>query len=131
MAIILVLVLVIYGIISSMYLLSVVSVLFAWVFLLIENNSLPTTTFSIDDTMLRIDNESYGWEMFSSFAIITLWEKKILKIFTNKKLSPPFDIPLSPEVNPLELRNFLSQFLIENPNANIGKWDGLADLTKI
>ena len=42
-AIIVVLVLVVYGIIEQLYLMSVVAFLFAGVYLLMENNSAPTT----------------------------------------------------------------------------------------
>ena len=58
-AIIIILVLVIYGIISGLYLMSVVAVLFSGVFLLIENNTLLTTRFFINEKHLQIDNTPY------------------------------------------------------------------------
>lgn len=48
-AIIVVLILVVYGIVEQLYLMSVVSFLFAGVYLLMENNSTPTTQAEVLD----------------------------------------------------------------------------------
>ena len=129
-AIIIILVLVIYGIISGLYLMSVVAVLFSGVFLLIENNTLPTTRFFINEKHLQIDNTPYTWENFSHFSIVDIGNRKILKLFPLKKFSPVFEIPLNSDINSAELYNFLKNFL-EEKEGNNSSLDAITEITKI
>lgn len=67
---IIMLTLLVYGIITQLYLLSIVVVLFAGIYIYIENNSSENSTVIIDDKKIRIDSSEYFWENFSSFAIM-------------------------------------------------------------
>jgi MFS superfamily sulfate permease-like transporter len=54
MAIIVVLSLVVYGIVEGIYIMSVVSFLFAGVYILMENNSNPITRVDIDEAGIHV-----------------------------------------------------------------------------
>lgn len=64
--------LVMFGILTQLYLLSVVTILFTGVILLIENNSAPSTQVQILEDKIIIDNETFLYENYSSFRIITV-----------------------------------------------------------
>lgn len=53
-AIVIILMLVVYGIIEQLYLMSVVAFLFAGVYLLMENNSTPTTQVDVSERGIQV-----------------------------------------------------------------------------
>lgn len=53
-AIIIVLMLVVYGIVEQLYLMSVVAFLFAGVYLLMENNATPITSVDVSDRGIQV-----------------------------------------------------------------------------
>lgn len=67
---IIMLTLLVYGIIMQLYLLSIVVVLFAGIYIFIENNSSENSIVNIDEYKITIDSSEYFWENFSSFAIV-------------------------------------------------------------
>lgn len=130
-AIICVLVFLIYGIISGVYMMSIAILLFAWVFLLIENNSVPMTNVIIDQNWIHLNQEFYEWNNFDSFGIFYVWNLQIVRLISKNKIANVFDIPLSPEIDKIELANFLSNFVTENKNMKANNLDNLARIIKI
>lgn len=124
-------VLTVFGIVSGIYLLSIVVVLFAGVFLLIENNATPTSNISIDENFIQIDGRYHQWRDFSSFALLTVNNIMYLELFFVKKFSPPIQIPVNTEnININDLYNFLVNILPENENIT-SNFNTLAHMTQI
>lgn len=108
-AIIITLSLVIYGIVTGLYLMSGVILLFVGVFLLIENNSLDVTSVTIDNQEISINDTKYSFKEFESFAIVPVAsEVYFLRFFPKKRFSNRLEIPISDEINIAQLTEFLS-----------------------
>jgi hypothetical protein len=125
-AIIVVLMLVGYGIYDWLYLMSIVAFLFAGVYVLMENNSAPMTSVEIDEQSIRVGGSVYELKDIEKFAVISIANiPAFLRIFPRKKLSPVIDIPLSHDVNPVELKNFLAGYIEEDKNATLSNSDAI------
>ncbi len=125
-AIVVVLSLVTYGIIEWIYLLSIAAFLFAWVYILMENNANPVTHVDVDNTGIRVGTTFYEYSSLVSYAIVYVRDTPIyLRITPRKKLSTVIDIPLTPDVDAVELRNYLSGQLEEEKNAQLSNSDVL------
>lgn len=74
----------------------------------------------------------YEFKDFSSFALISVDSvPKILRFQSKKRFSPIIDIPITSDVNPVELRNWLKEILPEDENARFTTTDALIDIAKI
>lgn len=125
-AIVVVLTLVGYGIYEGLYIMSIVAFLFAWVYILMENNSAPVMDVEIDEQSIRVGGSVYGLQDMEKFALISIaGTPSFLRFFPRKKLSPIIDIPLSHDVNPIELKNFLSGYIEEDRDATFSNSDAL------
>ncbi len=123
-AIIVVLSLVAYGITQWLYLLSIVSFLFAGVYILMENNSNPITRVEIDASGIKVGNSFYDMKSLATFSIIRSWDTPIyLRLIPRKKLSPMVDIPLTQDVNPIALKEWLSNYVEEDKDATLSNSD--------
>ncbi len=131
-AIIVVLMLVVYGIVMQLYLMSVVSFLFAGVYLLIENNSTPTTQVEVLERGIQVWWSFYDYMAFSRFAMVTISDiPTFIRLYPNRKLAPLIDIPLSSEIDNWELRKYLSQYMLEEYNNTISNADALIHAMKL
>jgi hypothetical protein len=123
---ILVLVLVVYGIVEKLYLMSIVSLLFAGVYILIENNSAPITRVDIDDQAIRVGGSVYEFSALTHFSLISVGDvPTYLRLTPRKKLSTIIDIPLTSDVNPTELRNYLSEHIEHDKDAILSNSDAI------
>lgn len=130
--IIVVLSLVLYGITQELYLMSIVSFLFAGVYILMENNSQPVVSVSIDESGIHVGNSSYEFGELQSFSIIKIADTPTyLRIVPKKKLQPVLDILLTPEVNHQELRSCLRWYLTEDENASLSSADALIHVMRL
>ena len=59
-----------FGIVTQLYILSVVVILFAGTFLLIENNSSPITEIEISEKGLKVGENNYLWDDFVTFQMV-------------------------------------------------------------
>lgn len=131
-AVIVVLMLVVYGIVQGIYIMSIVSFLFAGVYLLMENNATPTTRVEVTDRGIQVGGSFYDYASFSKFAIISIGDvPTFIRLTPNKKLSPLIDIPLSHDVNPVELRTYLASVMQEDKNTTISNADAIIHAMKL
>lgn len=131
-AIVVVLSLVVYGIIEGMYSMSVVAFLFAWVYILMENNSNPITHVQIDNSWIRIGGTFYDYSSIISFSIVYIEDRALyLRITPRKKLSTVLDIPLTQDVNPVELKSYLGDHLQEEKDVKFSNTDALIHVMRL
>lgn len=131
-AIIVVLMLVVYGIVEGLYLMSVVSFLFAGVYLLMENNSTPVLQVNVTERGIQVGGSFYDYSQFSRFAMISIADvPTFIRLYPVRKLSPLIDIPLSPEVSPVDLRAYLATVMEEEHNNTISNADALIHAMKL
>ncbi|MBS9784196.1 hypothetical protein KGV55_02490 [Candidatus Gracilibacteria bacterium] len=131
-ALIIVIAIAIYGILNTMYMMSVTVFLVAGIYLLVENNTTPTTEVEMEEGIFTIDENVYEFRDYVYFAIIAKAKnQKIIRLVPNSKLGTVIDIPLSSDVNPIELREWLATQLDENPDMKLSKTDKLIDIAKL
>jgi hypothetical protein len=125
-AIIAVLSLVWYGIATQLYLMSIASFLFAWVYVLIENNSLPVTGVIIDEWWITVDSSKYDYSSIEKFALISIgWVPTYLRLKLRKKIGSTIDIPLVQDINSSEIKAFVSNYIEEDNNAALSNSDAI------
>lgn len=123
-ALVVVLSLVIYGIIEGMYLMSIVAFLFAWVYILMENNSIPITSVDINDHMIRVNGTIYEMDKIDRFTLLSNDGNYVmLRLFIKNGIAPIIDIPLTAEVDSAWLKDFLSSILSYDANADWTRTD--------
>lgn len=130
-AIIGVLVFLTYWIVSWVYMMSIASLLFAGVFLLIENNSTPMTEIMVQKDWIYIDNNFYDWNDFYSFSILTIWNLRVIRFFSKNKIANIVDIPISPEIDHILLSEFISTIIPENKDSKVTTIDNIARIMQI
>lgn len=105
---------VVYGLISSNFLFSLIIILFSIILYLQSHQVPPQIPFVISDTGVIVGNRFYTYSELEGFYIIYRPEEvKTLYIETKTITRPTLRIPLLDE-NPLEVRDTLSRFLIED-----------------
>ena len=125
-AIIVILILVGYGIYDGLYLMSIVAFLFAWVYVLMENNSAPMMQVEIDEKWIRVGWSLYELRDMERFAVISVTgAPAFIRFFPKKRLSPVIDIPLSHDINSGELKEFLAWYIEEDKNAIFSNSDAI------
>lgn len=103
-----------FGIVTQLYILSVVVILFAGTFLLIENNSSPITEIEISEKGLKVGENNYLWDDFVTFQMVEAGGSPVfLRFIPKKRISTVLDIPLNPEIDPDLIKNFLLAFFPE------------------
>ena len=131
-ALVVVLFLVIYGIIEWLYMMSIVAFLFAWVYIMKENNSAPITDVDVADTGIQVQETFYPYTDMNSFAIIYDGNAaRMLRLWLKKGISTLIDIPLTSDVNPAELKKFLIQYVTENEHAEFSKTDKMIQAMRL
>jgi hypothetical protein len=124
--------LVVYGIVEQLYLMSVVSFLFAWVYLLMENNSAPVTEVQVLDNGIQVGWSFYEYGAYSRFAMVAISNvPSFIRLYPIRKLAPLIDIPLSSDVNSSELHNYLANMMEEEYNNTISNADVLIHAMKL
>ena len=124
--------LVVYGVVEGIYIMSVVVFLFAWVYLLMENNSAPTMQVDVTERGIQVWGSFYEYSAFSRFAMVTMADvPSFIRLYPIRKLAPIIDIPLSSGVNSVELRDYLSSIMEEEHNNTISNADALIHAMKL
>lgn len=124
--------LVVYGIVEGLYLMSIVSFLFAWVYLLMENNSTPIMQVDVTDRGIQVGGSFYDYTQFSRFAMISIADvPTFIRLYPIRKLAPLIDIPLSHDIDPVSLRTYLSSLIEEERNNTISNADALIHAMKL
>lgn len=97
-----------WGFFTEIYALSVAVVIFAGVYLLIENNSPDTVEAFVNQDGVGVDSSFYDFGQIESFSLVFDGKvPKFLNIMLRKKALRFVQIPLNSEVNSSELRAFL------------------------
>ncbi|PID83797.1 hypothetical protein CSB09_04240 [Candidatus Gracilibacteria bacterium] len=123
---------VIYGIINHIYMMSIAAFLMAGSYLLIENNTTPTMEVEMEEGMMKINGNIYEFKDFVYFGMISKnANEKMLRFVPRSKLATFLDIPVTQDVNPIELREWLSTQLEENPNLKMTQADKIIQMTKL
>jgi hypothetical protein len=131
-AIVIILMLVVYGIVEQLYLMSVVAFLFAWVYLLMENNSTPTTQVDVSDRGIQVGGSFFEYSAYSRFAIVSIADiPSFIRLYPIRKLAPIIDIPLSHDIDSAPIRSFLSEIMEEEHNNTASNADTLIHAMKL
>jgi hypothetical protein len=124
--------LVVYGIVEGLYLMSIVSFLFAGVYLLMENNSAPVLQVDVTERGIQVGGSFYDYAQFSRFALVSRDDTPaFVRLYPVRRLSPIIDIPLSSEVSPTELRSYLASVMEEEHNNTLSNADALIHAMKL
>ncbi len=124
--------LVVYGIVEWLYLMSIVSFLFAGVYLLMENNSTPVLQVDVTDRGIQVGGSFYDYSQYTRFALVSMADvPAFVRLYPVRKLSPLIDIPLSSEVSSTELRSYLGSKIEEEHNNTISNSDALIHAMKL
>jgi hypothetical protein len=107
--------LVLTGIFTGNFLFSLIIILFAIILFLQSHQTPPQITFKITELGLVIGGRFYPYQELSDFFIVynPLEGIKTLFVETKSVTSPLLRIPLLDE-NPLEVKQVLGQYLLEN-----------------
>ncbi|MDD2693308.1 MAG: hypothetical protein PHY14_00055 [Candidatus Gracilibacteria bacterium] len=128
-AIIVVLFLVVYGIFEGLYLMSVVAFLFAGVYILMENNSAPTVSVTVNDRVVQVGSSIYELDKIAKFTILSRdGTPALLRIWIKKSLTTTLDIPLTSEVDAYALKDFLSNHITYDSEAEFTKSDRIIEV---
>lgn len=131
-ALVVVVFLVIYGIVQWLYMMSVVAFLFAWVYIMKENNAAPLTDVNVTENGIQVQDTFYEYSQIASFAILYDQEiAKMLRFSVKKWITSLIDIPITQDVNPAELRNILLKNISENPDAEFTKSDRMIQAMRL
>lgn len=97
-----------------------------------ENNSSPVTQAEIDDTGIRVGGTFYDYSSLTSFAIVYIEDRALyLRITPRKKLATVLDIPLTQDVNPVELKSYLAERLEEEKDVKFSNTDALIHVMRL
>ena len=89
-----------------------------------ENNSNPVTHVEINEEGIKVGNSFYDMKSLSTFSIIRSGDIPLyLRLIPRKKLSPMIDIPLTQDVNPVALKEWLSNYVEEDKDATLSNSD--------
>ncbi len=128
-AIIVVLFLVGYGIFEGMYLMSIVAFLFAGVYVLMENNTTPMVTVMVNDRIIQLGSAIYDLDKITRFTILSRdGVPSIFRIWIKKSITPMIDIPLNDQVDAYALKDFLSQYVEYDSEAEFTKSDRVIEM---
>ncbi len=128
-AIIVVLFLVGYGIFEGMYLMSIVAFLFAGVYVLMENNTTPMVTVMVNDRIIQLGSAIYDLDKITRFTILSRdGVPSIFRIWIKKSITPMIDITLNDQVDAYALKDFLSQYVEYDSEAEFTKSDRVIEM---
>ncbi len=107
---------------------SIVVFLFAGVYILMENNASSMMNVIVNDRLIQIGGSHYELDKIEKFTVLTRdGIPALLRIWIKKYLTSTIDIPLTPEVDGYELKDFLSQFINYDSEAEFTKSDRIIE----
>lgn len=131
-AIVVALALVIWGYLTTQYILSIVVILLVWVFFLIENNSPEIVSVTIDENGVLISESFYDFPKIETFAVIYNSNVPLyLRIRFKSRWLKIVDIPLEWKINAADLRAFLLQYIEEDSKTEMSTTDKLVNFLKL
>ncbi len=107
---------------------SIVAFLFAWVYVLMENNAAPMMTVLVNDRLIQIGSAVYELDKITKFTILSRdGIPALLRIWIKKSITPNLDIPLTSAVDGYALKDFLIQYLEYDSEAEFTKSDRIIE----
>lgn len=93
-----------------------------------ENNATPTVTVMVNDRVIQIGSAIYDFDKLSKFTILSRdGVPAIFRIWIKKSLTPTIDIPLIAEVDAYALKDFLSEYVEYDSEAEFTKSDRIIE----
>ena len=97
-----------------------------------ENNSSPVTRADIDESGIHVGGTFYDYSSLTAFSIVYVQDRAMyLRITPRKKLTTVLDIPLTQDVNPVELKNYLGERLDEDKDVKCSNTDALINIMRL
>lgn len=111
----------IWWLIMQIYAMTIVVLLLAGVYFLIENNSETNIKITIDNEWVDMSNAFYAYAQIDYFAVIYSGRNPfLLRLKLKWKKTSVIDIYLVEWINIWDLRLFLGQFITEKANVELG-----------
>jgi hypothetical protein len=111
---------------------SIVAFLFAWVYILIENNATPTTTVRIDANTITVNNTTYEIAKIAKYGIISHeGSPYALRIHVPKHLPPIIDIPFTTEVDGHAVQEYLADKITFDPSIELSQSDKIIGMLRL
>jgi hypothetical protein len=108
------------------YFLGIVLILFAGVYLLYDVNSHPEVNVEIGPTGIAVDNLLYGFDRIESFGIMRVENiPLIMRLKVTTKTIGFIDLYLDPSLDLELMRQFIGNYIPENPPADISTLERL------
>ena len=131
-AITIVLSLALWWLVQWIYAMTIVVLLLAWVYFLVENNSSDTIWILINDEWIFIWNQLYAYSQLESFSVIYSWSNPIiLRLKLKWNNSNSVDIYLVEWINIGDLRTFLSRYINEDSEIELSFLEIILHLLKL
>lgn len=97
-----------------------------------ENNTSPVTHVEVTTAGIKVDTTFYDYASLSKYAIVYVGERPLyLRLTPQKKLATVVDIPLTEEVDSVELRSYLATHLEEEKDVKFSNSDALIHVMRL
>ncbi len=97
-----------------------------------ENNAIPVTSVDINERMIKVNDTIYEMEKIDRFTLLSNDGNYVmLRLFIKKWIASIIDIPLTTEVDSVSLRDFLSEILPYDANADWTRADKIISTMRL
>lgn len=123
--------LVIWWFLTKQYGMSFIILLLSWLIYFVENNTSDLVEVSINELWIKIWDSFYDFSVIDSFTLLYEWENAILvRLNLNKKWLRHLDLNIDNNIA-LDLKNILTNYIVENWKENLGFVDKVIRLLKL
>ena len=122
-----------YAIFTRNYLFALIIVIIAFIIITRDSQDPLVVIFSLESTGVRLGQSFYSYDTFKDFSVVFRPNDNIKGLYLNFKntLRPHLSIPLK-EASPVEVRNYLLRFLVEDLERNDAPLsEGLSKVLKL
>jgi hypothetical protein len=132
-AAIIALALIAYAVFTRNYLFALIIVIIGFIIITRDGQDPIVVTFSLESTGVGVGQRFYSYDTFKDFAVVYRPQDNIRGLYLNFKntMRPHLAIPLK-QANPVQVRNYLLQFLTEDLERNDAPLsEGLSKLLRL
>ncbi|MDD3645774.1 MAG: hypothetical protein PHH06_00035 [Candidatus Gracilibacteria bacterium] len=123
--------LVIWGFLTKQYGMSFIILLLSGLIYFVENNTSDLVEVSINELGIKIGDSFYDFSVIDSFTLLYEGENAILvRLNLNKKGLRHLDLNIDNNIA-LDLKNILTNYIVENGKENLGFVDKVIRLLKL
>lgn len=106
------------------FLLGIVLIIFAGVYLLYDINTHPEVRVNITESGIQLNESMYDYTRIPSFCVVRVDGKPfILRLKTNIKTVWNIDLFIDPSLNLSDIRNYLQTHITEESETDLGAID--------